>query len=310
MEETFMKFAKSSGGLLGLFNNFGAYQKWCCTTSARAQLYELTLEMCDMIDDPDMPKAGMCLHLKDCLHLVLCFGNIKLLVKSQMMEMPIDLDELMRYPLSPVPHALGSPDGYFAKTNKATILYYLLEDRNDEISYPKDALFIQDGNALFHMMTKLPPTCGEICMELLDQMIAKHHFVFSTDCYQPDSIKGQERLRRGFTEKYLIDGPHTCKPYDFKAFLSNELNKKQLCNLLLKVWGSNEAASRTEKCKKAVMCEGRSYDLTSTNGKVLSLCIGSPQDAKDEGTDTRLLSVYLRSLFICDDVRCLLWPKQ
>ncbi|KAK0148525.1 hypothetical protein N1851_011132 [Merluccius polli] len=58
MEETFVKFAKSSGGLLGLFNNCGAYQKWCRTTSARAQLYELTLEMCGMIDDPEMPKAG------------------------------------------------------------------------------------------------------------------------------------------------------------------------------------------------------------------------------------------------------------
>ncbi|KAF3840275.1 hypothetical protein F7725_018992 [Dissostichus mawsoni] len=58
MEETFMRFAKTSGGLLGLFNNCGAYQKWCRTTSARAQLYELTLEMCGMIDDPEMPKAG------------------------------------------------------------------------------------------------------------------------------------------------------------------------------------------------------------------------------------------------------------
>ena len=37
---------------------FGAYQRWCRTTSARAQLYEKTLEMCDMIDDPECPKAG------------------------------------------------------------------------------------------------------------------------------------------------------------------------------------------------------------------------------------------------------------
>ncbi|KAK1904835.1 Regulation of enolase protein 1 [Dissostichus eleginoides] len=57
MEETFMRFAKTSGGLLGLFN-CGAYQKWCRTTSARTQLYELTLEMCGMIDDPEMLKAG------------------------------------------------------------------------------------------------------------------------------------------------------------------------------------------------------------------------------------------------------------
>ncbi|KAI4821039.1 hypothetical protein KUCAC02_028991 [Chaenocephalus aceratus] len=181
MEETFMRFAKTSGGLLGLFNNCGAYQKWCRTTSARAQLYELTLEMCGMIDDPEMPKAGKHRELEpaqikkselavqsvisaingftnpwripDKSRLKDFFDRLKkltlktmdycskrvkltsaqgklfvykeqsnlafqLLVKSQIMEMPINLEELMRYPLSPVPHALGSPDGYFAKTNK------------------------------------------------------------------------------------------------------------------------------------------------------------------------------------------------
>ena len=51
-------FAYISGGLSGLFNMFGAYQRWCRTTSARAQFFERTLEMCGMIDDPESPKAG------------------------------------------------------------------------------------------------------------------------------------------------------------------------------------------------------------------------------------------------------------
>lgn len=37
---------------------FGAYQRWCRTTSTRAQYYEKMLEMCGLIDDPDCPKAG------------------------------------------------------------------------------------------------------------------------------------------------------------------------------------------------------------------------------------------------------------
>ncbi|KAJ8349354.1 hypothetical protein SKAU_G00244840 [Synaphobranchus kaupii] len=280
MEETFMKFAKTSGGLLGRFNMFGAYQKWCRTTSARAQLYELTLEMCGMIDDPDCPKAGkhrevepsqikkseeavqriqrsrlivlraeaagraakeQFIHdrfvskkkdfferlkklklktMDHCSKKLFVYQEqsnlaFQLLVKSQMLDMPINLDELMRYPpLALFLMHLASPDGYFAKTNKATILHYLLQDRNEE---------------------------------LLDQMIGKHHFVFSTDCYQPDSIKAQERLRSGFTEKYIIDGPHTRKPIDFKAFLGNELNKKQLCDLLLKVQASEIHALRSNQ---------------------------------------------------------------
>ncbi|KAJ7372661.1 hypothetical protein OS493_017933 [Desmophyllum pertusum] len=58
MEETFMRFAKSSGGFSGLYSKFGAYQKWCRTTSARAQFYERTLEMVDLITDPDNPRTG------------------------------------------------------------------------------------------------------------------------------------------------------------------------------------------------------------------------------------------------------------
>lgn len=37
---------------------FGAYQRWCRTTSTRAQYFEKMLEMCGLIDDPDCRKAG------------------------------------------------------------------------------------------------------------------------------------------------------------------------------------------------------------------------------------------------------------
>ena len=41
-----------------MFSMFGAYQRWCRTTSVRAQYYERTLEMCGLIDDEECPKAG------------------------------------------------------------------------------------------------------------------------------------------------------------------------------------------------------------------------------------------------------------
>lgn len=47
-----------AGGLPGIFNNFPAYQHWCRTTSARAQYFEMLLEMCGLIDSPEFPKAG------------------------------------------------------------------------------------------------------------------------------------------------------------------------------------------------------------------------------------------------------------
>lgn len=37
---------------------FGAYQRWCRTTSTRAQYFEKMLEMCDLLEDPEAPRAG------------------------------------------------------------------------------------------------------------------------------------------------------------------------------------------------------------------------------------------------------------
>ena len=58
MEETFMKFGKSSGGFGGIFHLFGAYERWCRITSTKAQYFEKILEMCGLIDDPECPKKG------------------------------------------------------------------------------------------------------------------------------------------------------------------------------------------------------------------------------------------------------------
>lgn len=160
--------------------------------------------------------------------------------------------------------------GFSRKTNKATILHHLLEDATPQnLQYPKDALFIQDGMALLHILSNLPPTCGEICLQVLDQMVAKNDFLFSTDSYHPESIKAQERLRRGSSDKIIVAGPATRKPYDFKVFLANDDNKKQLCQLMLRVWSGQSAASRLARTNMAVLIvEGRAHRFVSSNGEV------------------------------------------
>lgn len=192
-----------------------------------------------------------------------------LLIKSQLLDEPLDLGELMCFSLTPVPHSLGTADGFFAKTNKAAMLHFLLDDSPQDVPYPKEAVHIQDGMALFHVLTNIAPTFGGICLQVLDMMASKKNFIFSTDCYEAESIKGQERLRRGTSERFIIDGPATRKPADFKLFLANEKNKLQLCQLLLRVWGSKEAASRLDKCDTAIInVEGKAYQLFTSESEV------------------------------------------
>ena len=189
-----------------------------------------------------------------------------LLIKSQHLDEPIDLDDLMRYSLTPAPHNLGTADGYFNKTNKAAMLHYLIKDAPKEGPYPTDNLYIQNSNALFHALKNLPPTFGEICLQILDQMVAKKNFVFSTDSYHADSIKAEERLLRSFSQQYIIEGQATRKPVDLKLFLANEENKLQLCQLLLRVWGDKAAASWLNKCGAAVaVVEGKAYQLATSD---------------------------------------------
>ena len=58
MTDTLMQFYFVLGGLLGIFDNYSAYQRWVRTTSSRAKLFEEMPEMCDMIDDLEHPKSG------------------------------------------------------------------------------------------------------------------------------------------------------------------------------------------------------------------------------------------------------------
>lgn len=196
-----------------------------------------------------------------------------LLVKSQLLEEPLDLDEFMSYSLTPVPHSLGTPDGFLNKTNKASVLHFLTEDYNEDVDYPENkCMFIQDGNALFHALGNLPPTFGEIALKILDQMVAKGDFIFSTDSYHENSIKSQERLRRGTAPRYIVHGPATRKPADFKLYLSNDSNKLQFCNLMLRVWSDAIAASRLEKSDLSIIVvDGKAYRCISSNGEV-SIC--------------------------------------
>ena len=140
----------------------------------------------------------------------------------------------MKYCLVPAPPALEN-----LKLNKAAFLHYLLEDTTPEnLPYPKYALSTPDGTTLLITLTNLPLTCGEICLQVLDQMVAKKHFLFSIDSYHSESIKTQERLMRGSSEKIIRAGPSKRKRYDFKMFRANDDNKKQLCHLLLRVWST------------------------------------------------------------------------
>ena len=172
-------------------------------------------------------------------------GNVafQLLLKLQKTCHTIDLHEIMKYQLTPVPACLGTSDGYLGKTNKAKGMHYLLGAvSNSEQPDPHDTLVIMDGNAVFHNLTDIPATFKEICQKVFLMIPKNCDVIFSTDMYKKNSIKTQERIRRGVAEKFLVNGPNIRRPPDWKQFLENDENKKCLAEMLLRCWSDDSFA--------------------------------------------------------------------
>ena len=156
-------------------------------------------------------------------------GNIalQLLVKSQNHQSPIDLKELMTYPLTPVPYCIGTSDGFLAKNDKSKGFHFLTADVEDDVEPPNDAtLSVEDGNACFYCLKELPGNFRGICHKIFNLIPKNADFISSTDMFFEHSTKSMERSRHGCGEKLLIKGENTRKPRDWKTFLSNADNKR------------------------------------------------------------------------------------
>ena len=124
---------------------------------------------------------------------------------------------------------------------------------------------------------------------MLSQMTQEQNFIFSTDSYHEDSIKGQKRARRGTADQIILDGPAIRRPNNLKLFLSKDRNKEQLCHMLKKVWGNPEAVFQLLKCSTAILVvAGKAYCYKCSNmqinvEEVFSLC------SNQEESNTRFI---------------------
>ena len=219
----------------------------------------------------------------------------QLLVKSQLLPVPPSVEEIMAFPLTPVSHALGTPDGFMAKTAKSKLMSKITadfqtvaapdsQDPNEPIT-----LFVQDGNAQLHALLDVPAVFEDICLKILDQLPRKADCLFATDMYHDLSTKSQERLLRGQGEKITLLGIKMRRPADFKMFLQNEENKLQLFDLLLKVWSSPAASRRIQGRTIMLAVRGKVYALTSADGLTTTCEEIHALYSNQEETDTRVV---------------------
>ena len=95
---------------------------------------------------------------------------------------------------------------------------------------------------MLHSQVALPSTFGELSEKIFLQLPCVKRVDFITDSYHSLSIKRIERERRGSSRPHIIKGTLTKIPCDWKVFLMNEDNKKQLIRFLLKEWSGDKYA--------------------------------------------------------------------
>ena len=207
-------------------------------------------------------------------------GNViaKLLVKALEGE-KLDLDQIMKFCLTPIPYCLATADGYLAKNEKCKSLTGFTKEVGNEKMPTDKTLTVEDGNAIFYIMKQIPDTFRTICKKVYET-VSTGDVIVSTDMYCSDSIKTMERKRRGDGEKLIVQGPSTKRPRDWKKFLANSENKQQFISLL------HEELRRRENFngrKFIFVKDGQAFDLTMNNSIIPSLT------SNQEETDSRVI---------------------
>ena len=204
----------------------------------------------------------------------------------------------MTYPINDVPCAFGTPDGFFNKTNKATIVHHLSDDhltQDPQTTSDNDIFYIEDGNAFFHSMTNIPNTFKEIGLKILDSTAHKKNVIFSTDDYHENSIKSLELKRRAGEAEHevlVLSGENMKRPLDFKLFLQTGVNKIAFCKLLLQIFRADYTVKRLAGRNFVFVVQGKVYQLDS-DGISTHVTELKQFYSNQEETDSRII-VYLK----------------
>ena len=158
-------------------------------------------------------------------------------------EKRIDLAEVLKYPLTPVPLSLCHVDGTMLKTPKSALMQYL-ENKVKSNSPEHIDVTIIDASFYFHLLpgAALPTKFGGISSHILRKIMASEgdeiHFV--SDKWLSPSIKDCERAARdGSVDSFKITGGNQKRPANWMSALRNAGFKESLVKYLVASWADD-----------------------------------------------------------------------
>ncbi|XP_065652108.1 uncharacterized protein LOC136079746 [Hydra vulgaris] len=221
----------------------------------------------------------------------------------------LTLKQILCYSLSPIPWALGLPDGSLVKTNKMNLLRTIESSVDREhfeefvLQVPLSAAHVFDGMAILQQLANIKlKTFGDISEFILNLILKGSTIYFVTDQYQHGLIKSFERARRSQSASlnFKVQRREQAKPKQWQKYLQDATNKTELISFLLKDWSHTERfALQLTGNVLFVNLQSRFYKLTCevggqvSNEEVVSL------HTTQEQADTKA--------FLCSKQSCIYW---
>ena len=179
-------------------------------------------------------KNGQALMLKADRSL---FGRIIVIAESRDLQM----QDILSYPLGPIPWALATHDGLMRKTNKAALANTLKRNAALVEDIPSNSATVIDGMSLVHKMSGSPTTFGDVAeaifMMALRQSSLCQRIDVVFDKYNQLSVKNLERQLRGEEHgRRLQNIAPSQLVRQWRAFLSQTSNKANLIEFLVRMW--------------------------------------------------------------------------
>lgn len=150
----------------------------------------------------------------------------------------LDIDKVLKYPLTPVPLSMCHIDGSICKTNKAALLK-VLEQQIEPHTPEHTNVKVFDGFFMLHLMREIPATYGNISKKMLSMFCSNDAevVVIAFDGYIFPSIKDHEHfLREMQVAQFHIEGPDQVRLSDFNNDLKNANFKQALVNFIMQHW--------------------------------------------------------------------------
>ena len=221
-----------------------------------------------------------------------CFARMIVIAHHRQMNM----QEVLTYPLGPLPWSLATADGAPTKTAKSALLHILEERAQPVEDVPASAVWILDGVDILHSMKDVPRAFSclasyvfQLVKSAASQDRTRTDLIM--DQYPDVSIKNPEREWRGAGGSIQIainHGNQKC-PTQWKKYLSDGSNKANIAYLLVQEWQKPEYFVRFAYFGSLFVTHGRECHKLTTgeNGidcnRVDELC------AQREEADTRIL---------------------